>query len=717
MSARELSLRGRRWPLLLLTVCFFVLAATTSSASAGERIWVAPNGSDANPGTKSAPLATLRKAQRLARRSLRSNTKGNVSVLLRGGVYRMKAPLKLTAQDSAPRGRMVVYRAFDGERPIIAGAVRVPAPAWSRYDEAANIWRAKVGHVATRELYVDGERATRAASGEYPAGFRPAWNSGGPNSGIEFLPTLEPGGLNPASWGNPAEWDNPEDVEAVILTQWKTMSVPVDSITPAAGSTPGLLRMAEPAWRNANVFRDASGEPGPWSFWQVTRFENALEFLDSAGEWYLDEDQGWLYYKPQPWQNLRTADVELPVLQALVRGEGGAEKPIRNIEFRGLTFAYATWLQPSGENGYVSDQGGFHLVGEGHEPNTIGHDPNDVATPGNVSIRFGRNVRFIGNRFEHLGAVGLALATGSQHTLVRSNIFTDVGSSALTLSGISAADHNPATPGQRSIGNTIAANLISEVGWGYPDAPGIYIGFSSGTKVVRNTIEDVPWSGIAVGWGWGLLDPGGFPGLPGASPHQWGVWETPTPNRNGLIAENTIRDFLGLLWDGGAIYTTGAQGTSMEEGLRIEANVAYGKRPRAGGNTFYTDGGSRYITVRGNVSYDNPIGETDFGPPPRSGDPLPYPKGPSEVDGLAYGSDSGGCVTYGDIAYIGNAWLQPPMKSEMELANLFYALASEGKLIPYSAEGFFDVCPYASGGVSYPTNLSYSGNTIYPAEP
>src|SRR5680860_1809130 len=90
----------------------------------------------------------------------------------------------------------------------------------------------------------------------------------------------------------------------------------------------------------------------------------------------------------------------------------------------------------------------------------------------------------------------------------------------------------------------------------------------------------------------------------------------------------------------------------MENGLRVEANVAYGKRPKAGGNTFYTDGGSRYITVRGNVSYDNPIGETDFGPPPRSGDPLPYSKGPSEVDGLAYGSDSGGCVTYGDIAYI-----------------------------------------------------------------
>jgi hypothetical protein len=89
----------------------------------------------------------------------------------------------------------------------------------------------------------------------------------------------------------------------------------------------------------------------------------------------------------------------------------------------------------------------------------------------------------------------------------------------------------------------------------------------------------------------------------------------------------------------------------------------------------------------------------------------------SDLDGAAYGSDSGGCVTYGDIAFIGNSWLQPPMKSEMELNNIAYALLTGGKLIPYSPEGFFDVCPYSSNGVSYPTNLSYSGNTIPPAAP
>ncbi len=447
MPARS-SIRRRRGLVVLLALLPLLIAFPAGArAGANVRIWVSPRGSDANPGSKAAPLASLPAAQKAVRKSLRLQPKLGVSVILRGGTYRLAHPLKLTAADSGPGGAMVSYRAYQDERPVISGAARVPGSAWKRYDTEANIWRAKVGDVSTRELYVNGERATRAASGEYPAGFRPNWNGGGTGSGIEYLPTIAPGGLNPASWGNPAEWSNPEDVEAVILTQWKTMTVPVSSIVPASGSTPGLLKMAEPAWKNANVFRGPDGQPGIWSFWQVTRFENALQFLDSPGEWYLDEKEGWLYYKPQPWQNLRGADVELPLRQALVRGRGSAKRPIRNVEFRGLTFTCATWLQPSGENGYISDQGGFHLVGEGHEPNTIGHDPNDTATPGNVSIRFGRNVRFLGDRFAHLGAVGLSLGTGSQHDLVRGNTFTDVSSSALQLERHRRRRPQPDQPG------------------------------------------------------------------------------------------------------------------------------------------------------------------------------------------------------------------------------------------------------------------------------
>ncbi|MGD0017406.1 MAG: hypothetical protein ABSC38_07830, partial [Verrucomicrobiia bacterium] len=162
------------------------------------------------------------------------------------------------------------------------------------------------------------------------------------------------------------------------------------------------------------------------------------------------------------------------------------------------------------------------------------------------------------------------------------------------------------------------------------------------------------------------------------------------PNGNNRILNNRILGFLNVLWDGGAIYTTGRQGTSLANRLLIKGNVASGKRPKGGGNIFYTDGGSRYITLKNNVSFDNPQGVTDLGPPPQTGDPLPYSSIPSELDGIPYGSDSGGCRTYGDIRFVGNYWLNPE---------------------------FYDICPYTGpDGVSYPTNLTYRNNHVIQGE-
>jgi len=97
----------------------------------------------------------------------------------------------------------------------------------------------------------------------------------------------------------------------------------------------------------------------------------------------------------------------------------------------------------------------------------------------------------------------------------------------------------------------------------------------------------------------------------------------------------------------------------------------------------------------------------------RDGDPLPYSALPSDANGLPYGSDIGGCRTYGDITYIGNSWFQAPMETEMQLANDLYEGISPGTPPPYSSQGFFDICPYTAAGTSYPTNLSFSGNSDY----
>jgi len=704
-----------------LRVIGSLLAAVFLSSvmlAAPRSIWVSPAGDDANAGTQAAPFRTLEHAVE----TLEAAGDAEVIVYLADGTHRLTRPLVF-----GPGGPEIEFLAAPGASPVISGAVQVKG--WTLHDQSKNIYRAAAGSSDSRQLYVNGRRATRARTespgGNNPAGFLPSPVLPPKSSdvtqyvisgGIRFIPTS----LNAAGWHDPAKWSNPRDIEAVIETQWKMMRVPLEAITASSATKPGLITLRQPAWTNANLFFSAKPQtctpdkPGIWSFWQVTRFENAYEFLDQPGEWYLDRAKGTLYYIPRPGEDLATADVELPVLETLVKGIGTPEKPVANIRFEGLTFAYATWLEPSGNEGYVSDQSGFHVTGSTHKPNVIGHVREVTRTPGNLTFTYARNIVFNKNLFLHLGAAALDFGTGSQDGEITGNVFTDISAAAIQLGGVNEIDARPQLAGQATKHNTISDNLIFESGREYVDSAAIFVGFTSRTDVSHNTINDVPWSGIAIGWGWGLLDQGMFPGLPCGQSGMWGNFTTPTANSGNSISFNRITRFLQNRWDGGAIYSTGQQGQSIEDPLVIEGNVANDKADHAGGNTFYTDGGSRYIVLKGNVSYDNRIGRMNLGPLPQCDDPLPYPP-LALANVVPYGSDSGGCVTYGDIRYENNYWMEGTIPlEEFALGTLSTILSSILKINPpsdpWSKEGFYDICPYSAAGVSYPTNLTYSNN-------
>ena len=241
---------------------------------------------------------------------------------------------------------------------------------------------------------------------------------------------------------------------------------------------------------------------------------------------------------------------------------------------------------------------------------------------------------------------------------------------------MAVADAHPARAGLLTRDNLIANNLIRSIGREYQDAAGIFVGFTTRTLVAHNDITDVPWSGIAIGWGWGLLDPSGFLGLPNAVRGQWGTYATPTASSANRIVDNRIRDFLRVMWDGGAIYTVGQQGATASDGELIAGNVASGKRRLAGGNVFYTDGGSRYVTLERNVSLDDAPGVTNFGPCGLTDSLLTC--GVS----IPYGSDRGGCRPYGDLTWRDNYWQYPTP--------------------------FFSACPYPP----YPIDLGDADNHV-----
>ena len=358
-----------QYTMLLIALCGLAGGCGNDDHGPAPRteFWVSPQGDDGAAGTADAPFASLERARDAIRALPTARRNGDVVVTIRGGTYRLKQPLVLDWRDSGLPERPVVYRAAPGERPVIVGSQ--PVQGWTR-DPDRGLYMATVGPVYSRQLYVDGNRAVRARTSDYPASFRPGFfylDGVAQPDGIQFLVSE----LNPQAWRDPATWRNVTDIEAVLVTQWKMMSVPLAAVIPYPGYTPyprflpyvpfpgypplpvpprtGLIQLQSRGWNNANLFLSSTtGQPGLWSFWQVTRFENSLDFLDEPGEWYLERSGGGgaLYYMPRPGENPATAHVELPSLESLVEGQGTLERPVANIRFEGLTFSYATWMDP-----------------------------------------------------------------------------------------------------------------------------------------------------------------------------------------------------------------------------------------------------------------------------------------------------------------------------------------------------------------------------------
>ena len=106
--------------MILTSFVLLCIASLASAEMSGAKVFVAPNGNDANPGTLAKPVATLQRAQ-LAARKLAG--RDPVTVLIREGTYYLPEPLVFTAEDSGGKAAPVVYQAYQNERPVLSGGV------------------------------------------------------------------------------------------------------------------------------------------------------------------------------------------------------------------------------------------------------------------------------------------------------------------------------------------------------------------------------------------------------------------------------------------------------------------------------------------------------------------------------------------------------------------------------------------------------------------
>ncbi|NUR58514.1 MAG: right-handed parallel beta-helix repeat-containing protein, partial [Catenulispora sp.] len=102
------------------------LAAAATQAT----YYVAPGGSDANPGTITAPFATLQHARDVVR-TVDGTMTGDIYVYLRGGNYPIGSTIDFTSADSGTNGHQIVYSAYPGETPVLNGGVQVTG--WTQH--------------------------------------------------------------------------------------------------------------------------------------------------------------------------------------------------------------------------------------------------------------------------------------------------------------------------------------------------------------------------------------------------------------------------------------------------------------------------------------------------------------------------------------------------------------------------------------------------------
>jgi hypothetical protein len=540
----------------------------------GETLFVAPDGDDSNPGTFAQPLRTVARARDLVR-TMNGIMTADVTVYLRGGTYPQTSTLTFTNADSGSCGFYVKYVAYSDERPLLTGGQ--PIKGWKVSDATNNIYAANAGTTAFRQLYVNSVKAIRARSpnlgvnGEANFNRLSAWDKTAHNVQLS------------ASYVS--NWNNLTKVEMHLMTAWADNILRIASISTSGDTAYVKLQSAEDAilFVRPNPSLAQTG----WGAGRAFYFENALEFLDQAGEWYLDETTNVIYYKPRTGEDMTTATVVAPMVETVlsVGGTSTADQA-SYIWFQGLTFAHSTFMRPS-QYGFLDAQAGqYNLTVTADNKQTVGRPPAGVMVTNANHIHFERNL------FAQMAATGLDLVSGAHDDLIIGNVFTQIGGSGISVGKFTAdpateyhIPYNPADRNEICTNDVIKNNYVHDVTTEIFGACGIACGYPQDIDIEHNEVTGTNFTGISVGYGW-----------------------TTSTNAmtNNKINYNNIYDVANILAGGAGISTQSNQGPASE--MQYNYLHDFGPTPWAdyAALGLYLDEGTTGYTVAHNVMVNTP---------------------------------------------------------------------------------------------------------------
>lgn len=557
-------------------------------------IWVAPNGADTNLGTKENPLQTvsmaIRRVREMRRLSENNFTKA-IHIYVREGNYQLYEPITIRPEDAGTSLSPTIIEAAPNEKPIISGGISLSG--WTKVkgnfiglpkEAIGKVWvvdAPKVGGnvLDFRQLWVNNQKAIRAKDTPYPKMNRIlSWNK---KEETCWIPTPKF-----------AEIAKANGVEMFIHQWWAIANLRIKKMEIQGDSTKLSFFQPESKIQSEHPW------PAPWISKETGNsafyLTNAIQFLNEAGEWFLDKKAEKLYYIPRVNEVMEKAEVIVPSLETLVRIEGTIDHQVSHVFFKNIAFCHTSWLRPS-QQGHVPHQAGLYMLDAyklqmpGTPDKKTLENQAWVGRPkAAVEVSYANHTGFEACRFEHFASTGLDYHKGVHDNSIKGNLFKDIGGTGIQA-GVFADEateihlpYNPSDEREICTNLLISNNLISDVtneDWG---AVGIGAGFVKGINIEHNEISDVSYSGISMGWGW---------------------TKTVNAMKNNYISANKIHHYAKHMYDVAAIYTLSAQPGSVISENYVDSiyKAPYAHIPN---HWFYlyTDEGSSYFTIKDNWS-------------------------------------------------------------------------------------------------------------------
>lgn len=296
---------------------------------------------------------------------------------------------------------------------------------------------------------------------------------------------------------------------------------------------------------------------------RITWIENAYEFIDQPGEWYLNRSESKLYYKPDGSMDGKSAT--LPVTEQLLVFEG-----TENITFDGVKFEDTSWLTPN-EIGYNDAQSGTYA-----QHNGVWGD-----VPGAIETHAAKNITITNSELRNLGIGGIRIGNGSSDCAITNSAIHDISSSGIFIGNNTGHNHGYCDPGTDVTGVVVRNNYITRTGLDIFGSSAICALYTSDTVIDHNEVCYTTYTGISLGWGWD--------------------WKNAPCSGNNTVSNNYIHDTGKTIHDGGSFYSLG-----LQEGTKVFGNYLHhhsdGLYDKDGG--LYTDEGSTGMELYNNVVGD-----------------------------------------------------------------------------------------------------------------